>query len=135
MSTVLLAVFAALPAQEVKPAWAGVFPDLGVMYSATYDKPVVAKGDKPKEYRQKATYTWTGGRIAEITVTLARDPAFKQTYSEKALKKEKSPPKSVKINKKAAWQWEFPVAADKPDQVARRLVVLLADDKAIIIEQ
>jgi hypothetical protein len=139
MSRLALAALAALalgagrlPA-EVKPAWPGVFPDLG-MYSVTYDKPVVGKGEEPTAYRQKATYTWTGGRIEEIAITLARDPAFKKAYSEKVLKKEKAPPKSLKINKKQAWQWELPVAEGK-FEVARRLVVVLADDMAIIIEQ
>jgi len=115
-----LALLAALA--ETKPAWPGVFPDLG-MYSVSYDKPVVGKGEEPTAYRQRATYTWTGGRIEEITVTLARDPAFKTKYSEKALKKDKAAPKSLKINKKQAWRW------------VRRLVVPLDDDKAIIIEQ
>jgi len=123
-----------LAGQGGKPAWADVFVSLG-MYSVTYEKPMVGKGEKPQAYQQKAAYSWTGGRFEIIHVTLARDPAFKDKYSTEALKKGKNPPKELEINKKKAWEWKFDLEDGKFEKVARRLVVLLDADKAIIIEQ
>jgi hypothetical protein len=132
---------AMLPAQaqeardrSVKPAWPDVFVSLG-MYDVVYQKPVIGKGDKPDAYQQKATYIWTGGRFEVLHITLARDPSFKDRYSAEALKKEKDPPKELEINKKKAWQWTFKREPNDFKQVTNRLVVLLDDDKAIIIEQ
>jgi hypothetical protein len=116
------------------PAWPDVFVNLG-MYAVTYEKPVVGKGDKPEVYRQKAIYSWTGGRYEIIHVTLARDPAFKDRFSADAFKKEKNPPTELEINKKKAWQWKIAPEPGKLDQVTGRLIVLLDSDKAIIIEQ
>jgi len=123
-----------LAAQGGKPAWADVFVSLG-MYSVTYEKPMVGKGEKPQAYQQKAAYSWTGGRFEIIHVTLARDPAFKEKYSAEALKKDKNAPTELDINKKKAWAWEFPREDGKFDQLTHRLVVLLDIDKAIIIDQ
>src|SRR5262245_411859 len=123
-----------LAAQGGKPAWADVFVNLG-MYAVAYEKPLVGKGEKPETYQQKSVYTWTGGRFEIIHVTLARDPAFKDKYSTEALKKGKNPPKELEINKKKAWEWKFDLEDGKFEKVARRLVVLLDVDKAIIIEQ
>ena len=123
-----------LAAQGGKSAWADVFANLG-MYAVTYEKPLVGKGEKPETYQQKATYNWTGGRFEIIHVTLARDPAFKDKYSTEALKKGKNPPKELEINKKKAWEWKFDLEDGKFEKVARRLVVMLDADKAIIIEQ
>ena len=123
-----------LAGQGGKPAWADVFVSLG-MYSVTYEKPMVGKGEKPQAYQQKAVYSWTGGRFEIIHVTLARDPAFKEKYSAEALKKDKNAPKELDINKKKAWAWEFPREDGKFDQLTHRLVVLLDIDKAIIIDQ
>jgi hypothetical protein len=123
-----------LAGQGGKPAWDGVFVNLG-MYAVTYEKPLVGKGEKPQAYQQKAVYNWTGGRFEIIHVTLARDPAFKEKYSAEAVKKDKNPPKELEINKKKAWEWKFDLKEGKFDKVARRLVVLLDVDKAIIIEQ
>jgi hypothetical protein len=123
------------PAQEKnRPAWPDVFILLP-MYQETYQKPVVAKGENPMTYRQKAIYDWIGGRFEILEITLARDPAFKSRYSEEALKKEKNPPKALEVNKKKAWRWEFPSQSRDIDKIVRRLVVLLDIDKAIIIEQ
>jgi len=120
--------------EKNQPAWPDSFIQLDG-YAATYDPPVVAKGAKPAAYRQKAIYTWTGGRYEVVEITLARDPAFKKRYAPAALKKEKRPPKRLQINKKDAWQFDFPRQQGKVDQVVLRLVVLLAADKAIILEQ
>jgi hypothetical protein len=123
-----------LAVQGGKPAWADVFVSLG-MYAVTYEKPLVGKGEKPEIYQQKAVYNWTGGRFEILHITLARDPAFKDKYSAEALKKGKNPPKELEINKKKAWEWKFDLEEGKFEKVARRLVVLLDVDKAIIIEQ
>ena len=95
--------------------------------------PVASQGNKPNTYYQKGTYDWSGGRFEQIEITLARDPAFEDKYSAKALLKEKNPPKELQVNEKKAWLWEFPGVAR--NEVARRLVVILDSDKAIIIEQ
>jgi hypothetical protein len=116
------------------PAWPDVFVNLG-MYHVIYEKPVVGKGDKREVYRQKAIYSWTGGRYEIIHVTLARDPAFKEQFSAAALKKDKNPPTELEINKKKAWQWKMAQEPGKFDQVTGRLIVLLDSDKAILIEQ
>ena len=95
--------------------------------------PVVLLGETPQTYYQKATYDWMGGRFEQLEITLARDPTFKDKYSAEVLTKEKNPPKELRINDKKAWQWEFPRASRT--EVARRLVVVLDVDKAIIVEQ
>ena len=124
------------PGQENnQPAWPGVFIQLGVMYQETYEKPVVGKGEKPETYRQKAIYMWTGGRFEILEITLARDPAFKERYAADVLKKEKNAPREREVNKKKAWLWEYPREEGKIDQLARRLVVLHDQDKAIILDQ
>jgi hypothetical protein len=122
------------PQEKNGPAWPGVFIKLGG-YVATYQRPVVGKGEKPKAYQQKAIYHWTGGRFEVLEITLARDPAFKRKYAAAALRKEKAPPKELEINKKKAWLWELPREQGKLDRIARRLVVVLDGDKALIIEQ
>ena len=114
-------------------AWPDVFVSLG-MYTLTFEKPVVDKGDMPKVYQQKATYTWSGGRFEIIHVTLARDPAFKDKFSADVLKKEKNPPREVEINKKKAWLWDFAAERPKFNEASHRLVILLDVDKAIIID-
>jgi hypothetical protein len=134
-----LAVPAAWSADEpvpgkAQPGWPDVFVSRKG-YIAAYEKPVVGKGEKPQTYRQKATYLWSGGRADRLEVTLARDPAFKDTYSAEALKKEPNPPRELENNKKKAWLWEFQRDRFQRDQIAGRLVVLLDADKAIIFEQ
>jgi len=129
------AVAVAGPARgKAHPAWPGVFIELG-NYIARYESPVVEKGEKPTKYQQRARYDWSGGRFEVIEITLARDPAFKDRYSAEVMKKEKTPPKEVEINKKKAWLWEFQPEQGKLDKVVKRLVVLLDVEKAIIIEQ
>ena len=126
----LLAV--ALPAVAADPKakdYGTLFPAIGGTYDTKIQKPEVGKGDPPDTYSQTCTYTWTGGRIESITVTFARDPAFKEKYSAEAIKKEKTPPKEVKVGKKKVYLWEL------PDEKGGRLVVVLGDDKAVIVEQ
>jgi len=131
----LLMLVCSTPAQERgQPAWPDVFVSLA-NYDVAYAKPVIGKGEKPASYQQKAIYTWTGGRFEILEITLARDPAFKDSYSAAALRKEKNPPKELEINKKKAWLWEFPPDPCKLNQVIRRLVVVLDTDKVLIIEQ
>jgi hypothetical protein len=117
-----------------QPGWPEVFTGLDG-YVVTYQKPVVGKGEKPDTFQQTAIYLWSGGRDEVLEITLARDPAFRLKYSAEALKNEKSPPKELEVNKRKAWQWDFPREVGKADQVVRRLVVLLDVDKAIMFEQ
>jgi len=103
-------------------------------YLLTYSKPEKDKGEKPQKYSQTGSYVWTGGRVESIAVTLARDPAFKDKYSAETLKKDADTPKEVKIKGKRALLWT--IAQPKGlTEVTHRLVVLLDDDKAILIEQ
>lgn len=113
--------------------WPELFPALG-NFDRKMSAPNVEKGDKPTTYSQAATYEWMGGRIEVITITLARDPKFKQTYAADTLKAGKPAPEELTVNKKRAYLWD----RGKPDElevVNRRLVVVLADDKALVIEQ
>jgi hypothetical protein len=102
-------------------------------YNRTLQKPI--RGDSAEVYQQTARYDWSGGRFEQIDITLARNPEFKKKYSADAMKAEKDPPKETEINKKKAWIWERKSESGKFDEVTHRLVVLLSDDKAIIIEQ
>ncbi len=123
------------PAREKNQSgWPGSFIKLGG-YGLTLENPIVGEGEKPSTYRQKGVYLWTGGRAEVLEVTLARDPAFKDRYSADALKKQDPQPKELEINKKKAWQWEFPREGGKIDRLTHRLVILLDADKAIILEQ
>lgn len=113
--------------------WLGLFPQMDG-YQRTFTAPVVTadKDKKPVAYRQTVKYEWTGGDIRLFEVTLARDPAFKQKYAAETLRKEPKPPSEVKVGKRTAWLWQDDKA--KPGAVANRLVVPLAEDKALIVE-
>jgi hypothetical protein len=121
-----------LPARRESTAgWPGVFFQRD-FYNLTFEKPVVSG---PDTYRQKAVYMWLGNRYDEVEVTLARDPAFKDRYSAEAVRKEKVSPRERGVKGKRAWLWEYPRERGDVGQVVRRLVVLLDDDKAMILEQ
>jgi hypothetical protein len=117
---------------EPVPGWDKVFIEVN-HYSRTLQKPI--KGDSAEVYQQTARYDWSGGRFEQIDITLARNPEFKKKYSAEAMKAEKDPPKETEINNRKAWIWERKSESGKVDEVTHRLVVLLSDDKAIIIEQ
>jgi hypothetical protein len=119
-------------ADNGKPAWPGVFIELE-MFGVRYLSPAVSADDKV--YSQTARYDWLGGRYEVLEITLLCDPAIKQRYSAENLKKEKIVPSELEINKKKAFEWMFEVDPGKIDALSRRLVVVLADDKAIIINQ
>jgi hypothetical protein len=91
-----------------------------------------AKDEKPVAWSQTVDYEWLGGRYEHHTITLARDAKFKEQYSAEAMKKAKY--EKLEVNKKTAYLWnrEQP---DKLEDVNKRLVVILADDKVLIIEQ
>jgi hypothetical protein len=109
--------------------YATFFPSIPGLYKSKVEKPEVGKGNPPEVYSQLCTYTCNEPNVTEtLTVTIARDPAFKEKYSADALKKEKTPPKEVKVAKHQAYLWDL--GNDK-----KRLVVVLADDKAVIAEQ
>jgi hypothetical protein len=118
---------------QARPGWPKIFVPIP-MYAVSYETPVVRKG-QPQIYSQKAIYLWTGGRAEKLEITVARDPAFKDRYSAKALRAEKNAPRQLEINKKVAWEWTYPRVAGKLDALVRRLVVLLDTDKALVIEQ
>ena len=118
--------------RDGKSAWPDVFIQMG-MYAVKYDKPIVGKGDNPVVYQQTVHYIWSGGRFETISVTLARDPSFQEKLSPDAMKAEKTPAREVEINKRKAWHWKLD--PNKLDKITNRLIVQLAKDKAIIIEQ
>jgi hypothetical protein len=127
---VLFALAVALPAVAADPKkdYGTLFPAIGGAYMSKIEKPEVGKGDPPEVYSQVCTYTcnepspFTG---ETVTVTIARDPAFKEKYSAEAMKKEKA--KEVKVGKKKGYLWA--------DDKTSKLVVVLADDKVVIAEQ
>jgi hypothetical protein len=129
------AATAADPPQKVRTlaGWYGVFPHLSG-YNAIFTVPVVAKGEKPTEYRQKAEYGWTGGAAKQLDVTLARDPAFKKKYTPDALKKEDPAPTEVKVGKRTAWLWTYEAKKGEDWPLVGRLVVPLGEDTALIVE-
>src|SRR5215472_3949182 len=89
---------AADESKKVEPlaGWFGAFPEQPG-YSRTFTAPVVARGEKPAEYKQTVKYEWTGGAAKRLEVTLARDPAFKKKHAADALKKEDPAPKEVTV--------------------------------------
>lgn len=113
--------------------WPELFPALP-NFDRKVAAPVVAKGDKPETYSQATTYEWMGGRFEVLTITLALDPAFKTQYADDAVKKLKPAPEAVEVNKKRAYLSDR-MKADELDKVNRTLVVVLADDKILKIEQ
>lgn len=114
--------------------WPDLFPALG-NFGRTVAAPVVAKGDKPEAYSQAATYEWMGGRFEILTITIARDPAFKEKYAADAVKKAKPAPEAVEVNKKRAYLWDKLAGENDLKNVNKRLVVVLADDKVLTVEQ
>ncbi len=122
-----LSTFAAAPDK----GWETLFPKLQ-NFDRKIGEPSTEKGDKPAKYGQSVVYEWMGGRFEVLTITLARDPKFKDQYSAEAMKKEKA--EKLEINKKTAYLWDR-MKADDLDKVNRRLVVLLADDKVLEITQ
>jgi hypothetical protein len=130
IATVLLSGVMLIPAADPK-GWDELFPTLG-NFDRKVSAPKVEKGDKPTVYSQSTTYEWLGGRFEILTVTIARDPKFKEQYSVEAMKKEKV--ESLEVDKKRAYLWDR-MKADDLDKVNRKLVVVLADDKVLIIEQ
>jgi hypothetical protein len=131
MYAVLLCALAGTPAADDRSGYAVVFPALG-NFSRKVEAPKVAKGDKPEVYSQSAVYEWMGGRLEVLTITLARDAKFKEQYSAEAMKKEKA--EKLEVNKRPAYFWDR-MKADELEKVNCKLVVVLADDKVLVIEQ
>lgn len=114
--------------------WTDLFPALG-NFDRKVNGPVVAKGDKPEVYSQSTRYEWMGGRFEILTITITRDAKFKETYAAEAVKKSKPAPKEVEVNKKRTLLWEDLAKPDDLVNVNKRLVVILADDKILMVEQ
>lgn len=132
LATLVLGLARLVPAADEKVGgWPELFPELG-NFSRKVEVPKVAKGDKPAVYSQSVEYEWMGGRFEVLTVALARDAKFKEQYSAEAMKKEKA--EKLEVNKKPAYFWDR-MKPEELEQVNRKLVVVLADDKVLIVEQ
>jgi hypothetical protein len=132
LATLLLGTTLSITADE-PGGWPELFPTLG-NFGRKVKGPVAAKGEKPTVYSQSTEYDWLGGRFEVLTITLARDAKFKDTYAAEAMKNAKPVPASLEVNKKRAYLWDRE-KADELDKVNRKLVVVLADDKILMIEQ
>jgi hypothetical protein len=121
------------PKPEARPGWYGVFPPIA-NYQRTYQPPTIDAKAKDV-YSQTVRYDWTGNDFRVFTVTLARNPEFKKTYAAESLKLDKLNPTESKVGTNKAWNWELVKPGqggiDKPNS---RMVVVLADDKVLIIE-
>jgi hypothetical protein len=138
MSRVLLVLTAVpgiiIPAEAVAAeksaplaGWYGVFPEL-IGYQLTLAAPKLG-ADKKTTYQQTAKYEWTGGAIRSLTVTPARDLAFKKGHGAAALKKQGY--REVKVGKKTAWL----LGTDKDGiDATRQLVLPLGDETALLVE-
>lgn len=104
--------------------WYGLFPHVHY-YRQRFEAPVIEQKESTALYRQTVSYE-LGERW---TVTLARDPAFKDRYAADTLRKQKDGPQEVRIQDKfTAWVWS------DSEKRPKRAVVLLAEDKAIVAE-
>jgi hypothetical protein len=128
----LLPLLLAAPIEDVG-GWPALFPQLG-NFSFKLSAPVVNKDEKPTVYSQTARYGWLGGRYEEITITLTRNPKVKDVFSTDGLKLIVPAPETLEVNKKSAYSWKSTEGGDF-QKMSRRLVVVLADDKALILEQ
>ena len=131
LASIVLMLTPMAKADDKPGGWPELFPELK-NFSRKVDAPKVEKGDKPAVYSQATTYEWLGGRFEVLTITLARDAGFKEKYSAEAMKKEKA--EKIEVNKKTAYLTDR-MKADELEKVNRRLIVLLADDKILMIEQ
>jgi hypothetical protein len=122
--------------QKAEAGWPDVFPAALTMYQQTFQAPVVEGDAKNPVYRQTALYDWTGNADRHLKVTVARNAEFKKTYSEEAVQKSQPPGKKKEIGKYAAWEWKFERndTKDTPP-LHERLVILLGDDRVVIIEE
>jgi len=124
LATATLFVSSAGHAQPPKPkalaGWIDVFPEI-TGYERTFHAPRVDKKDS--SYSQAVRYLWTGGRIEEVEITLARDAAFEKRYAAERLQQEPMPPTPIKVGDFGGWLWK--------DQ---QLVIVLGKDRALVIE-
>jgi hypothetical protein len=139
LSAAVLALAAAGRADEKPkprplPGWFNVMPRL-LNYDLRFEAPEVGEGEKPTVYRQTARYEWMGNDYRIFNVTLARDPAFKEKYAAETVKKDKPAPEETKVGKYAAWSWDLSKEGERKfDKVNSRQVVILAEDKVLIVE-
>jgi hypothetical protein len=131
---------AAQPGQQPPPrqalaGWLGIFPTM-LGYQRTFTAPVIEGEAKKMVYRQTVKYEWTGGAARLVEVTAARDAAFKQRYSAAEVAKEKQPPASIKVGDYPALLWKFDKPAKEREDwpLAARLVVLLDEDRVLMLE-
>jgi hypothetical protein len=120
--------------KEVLAGWKGIFPDMG-SYSRMF-QPAVVEGDKKNPiYRQSADYVWTGGADRHYTITVARDANYKKIYSDEEVQKSKPAAEKVQVGKHKAWLWKYELNRKDVRPLRSRLVVLLGDDRILIVEQ
>jgi hypothetical protein len=120
-------------ARAAEPAplagWLGLTPSL-LGYAHTFAAPRIGKGDDPA-YSQDVEYDWTGGSFRHITLTLTRDPAFKEAHQPEKLARATNPPKEVRLGKRTAW---LTVVGDDDTAKSRTLLIPLAEDRAVIVK-
>lgn len=133
---VLLAAPAARPqqAKEQEPGWADLFAKLG-NYERKLEPLVLKRDAKNPVYSQTAHYLWLGGADRHYDVTVARDSAFKTLYSEEEVKKGTPAPEKIEVGKYPAWLWKYQADRKEVRPLQARLVVLLGDDRVLVIEQ
>lgn len=124
-------------ASDMPGGWPELFPSLPNFdrkMNAPTPVPKPKKDKEPERYAQSARYEWLGGRFEVLTITLARDPDFKERYAAETVRKLKPAAKELEINKKRAYLWDREKAGEF-DKVNRWLVVVLTDDRVLIVEQ
>jgi hypothetical protein len=120
--------------KQVLAGWPGIFLAMSG-YQRSFLPPVVEGDKKNPIYRQTAKYEWTGGAIRLLEATVARDPAFKQRYSAEETGKDKLPPKVLQVADHRALLWIMDGKdAKEPWPLRARLVVILEDDRVLILE-
>ena len=106
------------PEKANRAGWIGVYPHIG-NYDAKFKKPKVDK----ETYQQKASYTWTGGRLESIEITLIRDAELAKRYTKDGVKKLPAVPKEVKVGDHVGW-----------DTGNGSLVIVLGDDRLLKLD-
>jgi hypothetical protein len=103
--------------------WYNLLPPSQQRLHPMYQHPVVGKtkgGDRT--YSQTARFDAMTDLPRSFRVTVARDPAFKTRYGEKATRN--SSATALVIGKRAGWLWKD----------GKKVVIPLGEDKAVILE-
>jgi hypothetical protein len=115
--------------KKVLAGWYDIIPQVGYFTGTYYQPPEVAKNkDKELVYSQTVRYDAPTSAIRSFDFTLLRDPAIKKSYAPDVLQAMPDHPTETKIGKYRAWKWQ-----EGKEGRQRKLVVVLADDRAVII--